>query len=340
MSGNSYHVQIQKLCAVLRLGDLIDAPEAVSGGFLHRMYSLTTSQSKYAVKALHPQIMQRPDAMQNFIRSERITAIAANHVPALPALQSDGEWIHEIDDHFYLVFPWVQGKCLSPCEVEGVHCRQIGAILADIHSTDFSGLGLSHEMSSQTAFIDWDHYAQMGREHHVSWANQLLHIKDSLYAWSELARQADQYLAGDQVISHRDLDPKNVMWHLDKPILIDWESAGYINPMLDLVETALYWSEDKHGTLVRDRFHDFIQCYEQKRGIVQTDWRKVLDFGFTGKLGWLEYNLKRSLRIECSDEEDQKMGTEQVIETIHAICRYANNIPEIEGWIHNHDRHG
>ena len=34
----------------------------------------------------------------------------------------------------------------------------------------------------------------------------------------------------NQVISHRDLDPKNVMWKNDAPYIIDWEAAGYVNP--------------------------------------------------------------------------------------------------------------
>ncbi|WP_342779070.1 hypothetical protein [Paenibacillus hemerocallicola] len=55
--------------------------------------------------------------------------------------------------------------------------------------------------------------------------------------------------------------------------------------------------------------------------------------GFSGKLGWLEYSLKRSLRIECTNEEEQQMGTEQVTGTINAIRRYANNISELEKWL-------
>ncbi len=335
MSENPIHVQIQKLCAMLRIGELTDAPEAVSGGFLHRMYSITTSQGKYAIKALNPQIMQRPEAMQNFIRSERIAVRAASHVPALPAIQIDGVSIHEIDDQFYLVFPWVEGKCLRPSEVETVHCGQIGAILADIHAADFTALGVL-QANSHIAIIDWDAYARMGQENQAAWVDQLLPIRDSLYAWNALAHHAEQFLAGDQVISHRDLDPKNVMWHLDKPMLIDWESAGSINPMQDLVETALYWSEDEQGSIDKNRFIVFIQSYKQKTEVVQTAWRKVLDYGYTGKLGWLEYNLKRSLNIACSDEEEQKMGTAQVIETIQALCRYADGIPEIERWLREH----
>ena len=57
-------------------------------------------------------------------------------------------------------------------------------------------------------------------------------------------------LSTTTVISHRDLDPKNVMWNYNKPVLIDWESAGYINPMQDLIETAIYWSKMNKVNLI------------------------------------------------------------------------------------------
>ena len=61
----------------------------------------------------------------------------------------------------------------------------------------------------------------------------------------------------------------------------------------------------------------------------------VLVTGFSSKLGWLEYSLKRSLWIECTDEEEQKMGTVQVIGTIHEIKNYAEQIPNLLQWLTN-----
>jgi hypothetical protein len=61
----------------------------------------------------------------------------------------------------------------------------------------------------------------------------------------------------------------------------------------------------------------------------------VLLNGFLGKLEWLEYNLKRSLCIECTDEQEQQMGTAQVIGTINTIRRYADIISELENWLNN-----
>jgi hypothetical protein len=59
----------------------------------------------------------------------------------------------------------------------------------------------------------------------------------------------------------------------------------------------------------------------------------ILASGFLGKLDWLEYCLKRSLWIDCTDHDEQKAGTEQVAGTILAIKRYAEKINEIEGWL-------
>lgn len=39
--------------------------------------------------------------------------------------------------------------------------------------------------------------------------------------------------------------------------------------------------------------------------------------------------------IECTDEEEQKMGTIQVIETINEIRCYADTIPKLLNWLNN-----
>ncbi|MBW4080877.1 hypothetical protein [Paenibacillus sp. S150] len=103
-------VQLEKLCNYLMLGEIVEAPVAVSGGFMHRMYALKTTLGRYVVKALNPEIMRRPTAMKNFIDSERIANVAAGYVPALPAKVFSENSIHEVDDQFYLVFDWIDGR--------------------------------------------------------------------------------------------------------------------------------------------------------------------------------------------------------------------------------------
>jgi hypothetical protein len=45
-------------------------PISVTGGLLHRMYALQTTSGRYAIKALNPEIMYRPTALQNRILRE------------------------------------------------------------------------------------------------------------------------------------------------------------------------------------------------------------------------------------------------------------------------------
>jgi Ser/Thr protein kinase RdoA (MazF antagonist) len=336
MSDIQYNLQFEKLCNILQLGEIVGEPTALLGGLLHRMYAVETTRGKYAIKALNPQIMLRPVAMQNFINSERIVTISANHIPALPAKKFNDTFLQEIDNQFYLVFDWVEGKSLTPNEINIVHCEKIGAILADIHMTDFSELGIIHDWADNGQLTDWNYYLEKGQENNTEWVNLLLENIDKLFDWHAMVYQSAKLLAADMVISHRDLDPKNVMWNQDNPILIDWEAAGYINPMQDLAETAIYWSENETGNIEKERFLAFIRGYKKSCGTLQANWRMVLVNGFLGKLGWLEYSLKRSLWMECTDEEEQQMGTVQVTGTINAIRRYADMISELEKWL-NHE---
>jgi thiamine kinase-like enzyme len=335
-----YNMQVEKLCNILQLGEIVSVPEAISGGLMHRMYSVETTTGKYAIKELNPQIMIRPTAMQNLINSERFAKIIAknNKIPALPAKIFNGTSMQKIDNQFYLVFDWVDGKSLKPNEINLVHCEKIGTILADIHWTDFSEVGIINDGSDNTQLSDWNYYLQIGRENDSVWVNKLLEIIDKLYDWNAQANKSTKLLAKDQVISHRDLDPKNVLWNEDHPVLIDWEAAGFINPMQDLTETAVYWSEDEEGNVDKEKFLTIINSYKKKYGTIQINWKMVLVNGFLGKLGWLEYSIKRSLWIECTNEEEQQMGTAQVTATINAIRSYSENISLLEKWLNDEEK--
>lgn len=334
MGNLKYNLNFEELCKVLQLGELVREPEAISGGLLHRMFFVETTKGKYAVKALNPQIMLRPTAMRNIINSERIAKLASSKISALPAIIFNGSSIQEVYGQFFLIFHWVKVKSLKEKEINNIHCIKIGEILANIHRTNFSELNINnsgHDIES----INWSYYLNMGEENNLEWTNILRENIDNLYNWTTEANESAKLLSSNMLISHRDLDPKNVMWIEDTPIIIDWESAGFVNPMHELIETAIYWSEGETGDIDKNRFLEFIRAYKNIFGALDTNWRIVLLNGFSGKLGWLEYNLKRSLWIECTDKEEQNMGISQVIKTISSIKHYASMISEVEMWLNN-----
>jgi Ser/Thr protein kinase RdoA (MazF antagonist) len=333
LSDMQYRLRIGELCRYLQIGELSREPEALSGGHLHRMYAIHTSQGKFAVKALNPQIMHRPTAVRNFIRSERIAELAAQILPALQARRFEGIFIHELEGQFYLVFDWVVGECLTSDKITATHSRKMGSILADLHRIDFSRLEYPMTSSAEVQPIEWEHYFQRGHRVHAEWVKLMGDMLEELREWNVLANESARLLDANKVIGHRDLEPKNVMWNNEEPLIIDWESAGFVNLMYDLVETAIYWSKNSQGHPDQARFTAFIKAYREKYGTVGADWRIVLSNGFKGRLEWLEYNLKRSLGIECADQQEQQLGTDQSLATVEEIKRYATMIPLLEQWI-------
>ncbi|MCC2687194.1 MAG: aminoglycoside phosphotransferase, partial [Paenibacillaceae bacterium] len=186
MSDAEYHLRFGELCSKLHIGELDREPEAISGGHLHRMYAIHTSQGKFAIKTLNPHIMRRPTAMSNYIRSERIAEWVAQILPALPARRFEGIFIHELEGQFYLVFDWVVGECLTPDELRVAHCRKIGSILADLHRIDFSRLGYSMTSSAEVQPIDWKHYFQKGQQVYAEWVNMMEDMLEELHEWNVL----------------------------------------------------------------------------------------------------------------------------------------------------------
>lgn len=330
-----YNVQFVQLCDMLSLGEIKREPKTITGGLMNRMYSIETTKGKFAVKALNPSVMARPEAVKNYIISEHVANVAYKYVPALPAKMFNGNSLIYLEKQYYLIFDWIDGITLKNYETSIEHCKIMGSILAKIHNIDFSNLGLVNEFTGDDTLIDWNYYLTRGKESKATWTKVLTNNIDLLYTWHEKVIKASKIIDLSAVISHGDLEPKNVIWHMNGPIIIDWEAAGYINPQFDLLETAVYWSMNKTGNLNKDRLLSFLEGYKKEGKCFNIDWNIVLDKGFQGKLWWLEYSLKRSLWIDCTDTKEHQMGSEHVIATIEELNNYANIVPTILSWLEN-----
>ncbi|MGG4168946.1 phosphotransferase [Rossellomorea vietnamensis] len=213
---------LRELCRQTHLGEWIIEPVKVSGGLLHTMYAVETTKGKYAVKALNPSIMKRPDALGNYILSERVARLASKNVPALPAKMFDGNVIQKVGEQWFLVFDWVEGRSVKQEEIGNEHCRMIGSLLADIHHTDFQELEIEPEETEVRPSIDWNAYLQKGQVMKAEWVKSFEDIIKNLFEWDAVAREAESRPGSDMMMSHRDLDPKNVMWVQGEPVVIDW----------------------------------------------------------------------------------------------------------------------
>lgn len=328
-------MDISKLMDTLRLGGLLEEPVIITGGLLHKMFRVSTSDGLYAVKLLNPEIMKRPDALSNTIHSEKVAKAFDGLIPAVVSLEIDGKQVHKLGDEYYMVYPWVDGSSVFPGEITTYHCETIGSILGKMHHQDLKVEFVKPEENSFGMFA-WEVYLKRINDLKNSdkeWMAVYRKSLEDIKGWNQKARDSESYLSKLTVISHRDLDPKNVMWNGDKPYIIDWEAAGYVNPYQELLEVINYWADDGAGNLVKEKCDVLINAYRRYMDISTVLWEEVFHGSYIGMLGWLEYNVKRALGIEASDEAEMLLGEEQVIGTIHELYSYQEKIRQLQEWL-------
>lgn len=337
---------MDKLMGKLHLGHLMEEPVAIRGGLLHKMYRVSTSHGRYAVKRLNPEIMKRADALSNMIYSERIARAFEGLLPAVSALETEGEQVQKLDGEYYLVFPWAEGNPVFPGEIRPCHCEAIGGILGRIHHAKLKVEGVAPKPDPFEMF-DWGAYLRQidalecsvkecGPKEFADkeaddgkWMEAYKDSLQDLEKWNRMACDSEKYLSKQAVISHRDLDPKNVIWNDGKPYVIDWEAAGYVNPWQELLEVINYWADDGAGRLDRENCNALVRAYCSYMDISAVSWVSVIQGSRYNMLGWLGYNLKRALGEEGADEAEILLGREQVAGTIRELYSYQEKMSRL-----------
>jgi len=69
-------------------------------------------------------------------------------------------------------------------------------------------------------------------------------------------------------------------------------------------------------------FFSFLNGYATTNQVLDVDWHSVIDRSVHSKLDWLVFNLDRSLDKTNSSEAEQRLGTEQVIQTLAELRRH------------------
>jgi Phosphotransferase enzyme family len=155
-----------------------------------------------------------------------------------------------------------------------------------------------------------------------------------LIEWGQWYEEASQSLNYTLVVSHRNLDPKNIIWQDDHAFsIIDWESAGLINPVVEVVGTALFWSGLTEGKPVEERFAAFMQGYVQAGGLVHETGRNALRGCLGVWLGWLFFDMSRSLGIAVSSDEERQDSIKQTPRTLAIVRFLAANVETWAEWV-------
>lgn len=335
--------QLISLCQILDLGDPLLEPISVTGGLLHKMYRIITNVGEYAVKELNPVIKTQANIKEKYRVTEEIASLMLQHnIPAIIAYRDQGQPIIEVGTDWFMVFDWIDAKTLAPEEITPYHAQKIGEILCTIHN-----LKIPAEQSDEPLFDYYtdEHWVELiekvcsnsdSNSGNIPLANLLKSLLPDIISLNQKFLIAGIKLKDTLLISHADLDPKNVLWqdNID-PKLIDWESARPVNPTLEVVACALDWSGITVGEVDVDLYKALITGYQTSGGKLANKDIKNAFYGLAGNwLAWLEFNIRRAIGECTSKREEQQFGTKMAIETLGTLMRLKNNVDKFVGYIH------
>jgi thiamine kinase-like enzyme len=328
LSDNPEH--IDRLCEILALGKPDAGLSQVAGGFHHRMWQLNTSDGRFAIKQLADDLDMRDQATVQRLNATELTAreFSGHGVPALYSLGNERQHLQLLDGVGYLVYPWTEATACDKNSIEKKHTLTVAAMLARMHRSDIRVPELGDpQVFPLTAerVIDLVHLARQRNVHE----SQLLEDRlDDLLEAVELQAAALPVLQQRQVISHGDLDHKNVLWDAaGDPLIIDWESARRLNPNYELLLEALDWGGIT-ASFETAPFVSFLEAYLGAGGRIVADEIPAVADAIQGTwVEWLLFNVSRAVGIH--DAQQRAVGLSQVDLSVSTLLRMEKLAPRL-----------
>ncbi len=218
----------------------------VVGGWSNRIYRLATGSGAFAVKQmLNP--WQEPrwqDWLASAWEFERLALSAGVAVPEPVPSPADGgclAWMDSLAGDRQVpvrMHRWVGGAAPGPGPVTPEVATWAGAMLARLHLLGVrpADRGLFPSPGSGTA-DNWPDLARAAGQAGAPWAREVA-AAAPLVAWmAGLAGAGPQ--ASDEVMSHGDVDQKNLLLTGAGPVLCDWDLAVPLVPRHEVADVAL-----------------------------------------------------------------------------------------------------
>jgi len=301
----------------------------VAGGLLHKMWHVKTAQGAYAVKQLNSHIVTSSMQIKELETSENIArTFAQNNVPVAAALTFDNKSVIELDEEYFIIYPWIDAKTLGPDEVSITHAQKMGTTVAGLHKLDIQPkepVNTQYDLHPADIFKNLIETTVAGD---FPYSPTLEKHAVQVLDWNQDFQNAIPLLSKRLIICHGDLDQKNVLWTKDQePVLIDWESARLLNPMQEMMTVALDWSGISTGLVYQDIFTSFLKAYVAAGGKINESQIIPAFGGVKGNwLNWLYYNLERSLGKHVDQHEDQILGIKQAGVALNILITIDKNL--------------
>ncbi len=218
-------------------------------------------------------------------------------------------------------YEWVDGRPLTDADDVA---EWLGATLALLHRIETldcaqpQWYGLHSEQQ-------WRAWLAEGIKQRRAWAPVLQRrLADVLIAtaWIGQAFQA----AGDYVMTHRDVEPWNVLMTAEGPVLVDWDTAGPDSAGLETAQAAVVFAGHGRAGPNADAVQRTVASYEQHGGRLALRGRDALARRAGMRLNRLSERLRISLGQQAPGSTDLAQVEARAGEQLEELPRFVDDL--------------
>jgi aminoglycoside phosphotransferase (APT) family kinase protein len=299
-----------------QLGEPTGPMVRVAGGYANRMFRLDTDQGSFAVKELNLADRRRPYRVADVFRFERAAFAAGIPMPE-PLWAGRSTLVHR----------WIEGEQIPEAPVPLAYGFEIGEILARIHALDVEW---TQESAEEPPPRDWPALAERAAATGQPWADELATRVETFLAMAQFVDTCER--PGPVVLSHRDVQPWNLLARDGRPVLLDWELAGMLDLAGELGSTALSLAKGPGFDDIEPAvFRSVVDGYVAGGGTPPPPGPSWFVYTLAGWLGHTRWNIVRCLAgVEASTGPDLALSHEVVRNGLLGLPDLYGRLPELE----------
>lgn len=288
------------------LGTLVRPITRVHGKSSNRVYRLDTDNGSFAIKKvdLTRGWTYRHD---DIFRLERAAFEAGVPMPEPVSATADT-----------LIHRWVDGEALPEEPVSQAFATAVGEIVARLHALDVEWTDVPTVTGAPR---DWAILAKRAASTGQPWAAELKSLVNTFLAIAELVDSCER--PGPVVLTHRDIQPWNLLAHGGEPVVLDWELSGLMDLSGELGSIALSLSkghsfDDVHPVI----FRSVLDGYVSGGGTLPQPGPSWFVYMLGGWLGFTRWNVGRCVAGQAGSDPDSA--------AVHAEIRNAlEGLPDL-----------
>ncbi|WP_134116175.1 phosphotransferase family protein [Kribbella kalugense] len=288
----------------------------VHGGYANRMYRLDTDQGSFAVKELNLVDRRTTYHLEDVFRFEQAAFAAGIPMPE-PISAGDQTLVHR----------WVEGNKLPEAPVSAAYAFEIGEILARIHALDVEWTDAEIE---EPVARDWPELAERAKATGQPWADELASQVETFLAIAQFVDTCER--PGPVVLTHRDIQPWNLLARGGRPVVLDWELSGLLDLSSELGSTALSIAKGPGFDDIKPAiFRSVLDGYVAAGGALPPSGPSWFVFMIGGWLGHTRWNILRCLDgVEASTGPELALSHESVRNGLRGLPDMFGRLPQLE----------